>query len=469
MLKYSSSILDVVPITARHVIYSPDGKAELKLKPIVSHINYANKQPIKYNYITEPVKGAHIVTYKRTSGLTNEQVSALIDHYDAYIVLNNGYAETVADVRKRITQHYYSQSIYIAEAQRSQRVLTEHEYAVHNKTSLADKTSVSHIIANVTVQCMFNHMTLQFLSGANTIAQQIWEFYKAQENLKKSEVKLLDAIKVDKAHKNITMAELYSLGLEKFHQKNTDDETILTRCKLSFSYNLERLKICSSRVITGLANQAAAIARMRGIGRAIINEETSTSGYGEVIKIDISDEVNIFNKRKKMSDDINVAFGNRGVSLSQILSKPNQQRRRSYSENDSYRTTQSDSTPQKRGRSRSFTLNVSLVKEARLTAYINYMRYTVDSVGNLRLGDIVGNNQIGAGFDMPLTSDLEPTERGLRLLNALYTYGLPDFETPGTHGSGNSTYTTGIFSTDSQGNRLSSSRQINITKERSAR
>ncbi len=154
----------------------------------------------------------------------------------------------------------------------------------------------------------------------------------------------------------------------------------------------------------GIAQQAAAIGRMRGLGREILREESRTEGYGSVVNGGSKSEHGAFiAKRNKMSKDISRAF-ERGDE----------------------------------------------------NAYKRFMKHTFDSTGNLRLGQGSGNSRVSTGFDMPLDSNLKPTQRGSRLLHAYKTFGYQDMITDGKIGKRNA---SGLFTTNLRGSNLSSSRQ----------
>ncbi|MGV6874911.1 hypothetical protein ACUSIJ_19750 [Pseudochelatococcus sp. B33] len=214
------------------------------------------------------------------------------------------------------------------------------------------------------------------------------------------------------------------------------------------------------RLIQGLAMQAAAIGCMRGIGRAIIEEEPVAHGYGEELVVHGYRDEPVehadappatsptqADKRRLMAQDIDVALGN--------VPAPSQ-RMRSGRESRRDTTAAAASSPAG-GRG---TSAVTARNPERQEAYLSYLMHTVDSPGNLRLGSRQGNSIVGAGFDMPLTEEGKPTKRGLRLYAALKAYGPPDMEECRKLEVCGDTYHTGHFTIDKEGHRLSSSKQV---------
>lgn len=152
-------------------------------------------------------------------------------------------------------------------------------------------------------------------------------------------------------------------------------------------------------------HQAAAIGRMRGFAREIMREETGGEGYGKVVDTsNMSPQQAFVAKRNAMSKDLLKAF-----------------------------------------------------EGGNINAYKQYMKHTFDSTGNLRLGHGSGNSRVSTGFDMPLDSKLQPTQRGERLLKAYDTFGYQDMMKDDKIGKRN---TAGLFTTNQKGSRLSSSRQV---------
>lgn len=153
-------------------------------------------------------------------------------------------------------------------------------------------------------------------------------------------------------------------------------------------------------------HQAAAIGRMRGFAREIMREETGGEGYGKVVDTSNMNPQEAFvAKRNAMSKDLLKAFQGGDVN-----------------------------------------------------AYKQYMKHTFDSTGNLRLGHGSGNSRVSTGFDMPLDSRMQPTQRGERLLNAYKAFGYDDMMKDEKIGKRNA---SGLFTTNQKGSRLSSSRQVN--------
>jgi hypothetical protein len=161
-------------------------------------------------------------------------------------------------------------------------------------------------------------------------------------------------------------------------------------------------------VLAGLAKQAAAEGRMRGIGRGLLAEEAPQSGYGTRVEDMLDDARAHIAKRNLMAQDVHNTFD----------------------------------APQ---------------TEQRLASYKSYMKNTFDSVGNLRLGHGTGNGRVSTGFDMPLTHTLEPTDHGRRLYEVQQNYGLSEMETPANVQLENASFRSGLFTTNVHGQKLSSS------------
>lgn len=205
-------------------------------------------------------------------------------------------------------------------------------------------TSINHVIASGTGQNLFNQMTLQFNEGRRNVSDGMQP------------------------------------GLP-VHQPN---------------------------VRKGLAQQAAAVGRMAGIGRAILAEEAPRgSSFDHSLGPKTSQRDPHLRKRDAMLGNIRTAFDG---------------------------GTQAE----------------------RLGGYKTYLKNTFDSFGNLRLGHGKGNGRVSTGIDIPLTSSLTPTPRGERLYHANLNFGLTSMETPAKVQAAGSNYRSGFFTT-SQGRKLSSS------------
>jgi hypothetical protein len=161
----------------------------------------------------------------------------------------------------------------------------------------------------------------------------------------------------------------------------------------------------SRQQFSGIAEQAAAMGRMRGLGRNILKEETKKEGYGKQVNTALMSEKNAFLvKRNMMAKDIHHAFESGSVN-----------------------------------------------------SYKSFMKNTFDSTGNLRLGHGSGNGRVSTGFDMPLNTRDQPTQRGTRLLNAYKTFGYDDMQQDNKIGKRNQ---SGIFTQNLRGSKLSSSHQV---------
>ncbi|WP_176057298.1 hypothetical protein [Paraburkholderia sp. BCC1876] len=166
-------------------------------------------------------------------------------------------------------------------------------------------------------------------------------------------------------------------------------------------------------MLNGIAEQAAAVGRMTGIGRAIQSEEAPQGPFARAVSGNpggaggsARDEHLV--KRDTMMKNVLTAFqGN---------------------------------TPDKR-----------------FGGYKSYLKNTFDSFGNLRLGHGTGNGRVSTGLDVPLTSSMTPTARGERLYQANLTFGMPSMETAQKVQGGGGNYRSGIFTTTTTGLKLTSS------------
>lgn len=154
----------------------------------------------------------------------------------------------------------------------------------------------------------------------------------------------------------------------------------------------------------GIAQQAAAIGRMRSIGREILREESRSEGYGSVIGGGMTEAKAFVAKRNRMAKDLHKAFD-----------------------------------------------------QGREKNYKRFMKHTFDSTGNLRLGHSSGNSRVSTGFDMPLDQHLNPTQRGVRLHNAYRDFGYSDMQVSAALTKRNN---AGMFTRNQKGQFLSSSRQV---------
>lgn len=243
-------------------------------------------------------------------------------------------------VTSRYTQYDPNRNAYVQSAQAMGRGLTLQERDVQQGRN-PGPTSIDHIVASGTGQHALNRSTLEFLGGRKQVQQ---EFQKSLDQR---------------------------------------DKKVLAK---------------------GFAEQAAAIGRMRGLGREILREESRSEGYGKVVDTSqMTEREGFVAKRNQMSHDLLGAFD--GGSLN---------------------------------------------------GYKQYMKHTFDSTGNLRLGHASGNSRVSTGFDMPLDRQMQPTQRGTRLLHAYQTFGYQDMMQDDKIGKRNA---AGLFTTNLKGSRLSSSRQ----------
>jgi hypothetical protein len=164
--------------------------------------------------------------------------------------------------------------------------------------------------------------------------------------------------------------------------------------------------------LRGVAQQAAAVGRMTGIGRAILTEEAPQGPSA-----------------RPLSD--------RPLGPGRAQRDAHLQARDAMAGN--VRTAFQANTPGERA-----------------GGYKTYLKNTFDSFGNLRLGHATGNGRVSTGIDIPLTSTLSPTPRGERLYHANLNFGLTSMETPAKVQAAGSNYRSGFFTT-SGGKKLSSS------------
>lgn len=201
-------------------------------------------------------------------------------------------------------------------------------------------------------------------------------------------------------------------------------QNLLNRMTLQFNKGKEELETAKGLstmtdvrkgALKGLAMQAAAVGRMTGMGRAILAEEHPDAGYGKTLS---------------GTDAAQKAFSKRAMMKQDVL--------------------------------KSFEGATSTVRHE---SYKQYMKNTFDSFGNLRLGQGQGNGRVSTGFDMPLNSSGQPTQRGMRLLDTMQTFGLPDMQVKASvanhnYKSGKSTtIRTGVYTVNTSGKFLSSSKE----------
>lgn len=267
-----------------------------------------------------------------------------------------------ADVGPRLSQYADKHSDYVEAARLVKRPLTMQEQEASKTGANAGAASINHLIASGTGQNLFNRMTLEFNEGREQMA---------------------------------TSGAKYQAELQ--HPSSSFGQ-------------LEARK----GILKGLAQQAAAVGRMTGIGRDILAEEHPSLGYGKSLT-DPSGQLRSV-KRNRMMGDVLTSF-------------------------------QGD-------------------KSARLGAYKRYLKNTFDSFGNLRVGNNGGNGRVSTGFDMPLDHLGQPTDWGLRLLSSLHNFGMPDMlestvHTNMNYKSGKSTSIRGgVYTTSVSGKILSSSKQV---------
>ncbi|MFM0016309.1 hypothetical protein PQR46_36645 [Paraburkholderia sediminicola] len=166
-------------------------------------------------------------------------------------------------------------------------------------------------------------------------------------------------------------------------------------------------------MLTGIAQQAAAVGRMTGIGRAIQTEEAPQGRLARPV----SDNPGGAGREPR-----DAHLFKRDTMTKNVLS--------------------------------AFQANT---EQARYGAYKGYLKSTFDSFGNLRLGHGTGNGRVSTGLDIPLTSKMMPTARGERLYQANLTFGLPAMEVPQNSQAGGAKFRSGIFTTTTVGQKLTSS------------
>ncbi|ASL47774.1 hypothetical protein bAD24_III10285 [Burkholderia sp. AD24] len=195
-------------------------------------------------------------------------------------------------------------------------------------------------------------------------------------------------------------------------------QNLLNRMTLQFNEGVAGFGASMSRkdgagVLRGIAQQAAAVGRMTGIGRAIQSEEAPQGPFARAVSSDPG--------------------GSGGAARDAHLVKRDTMMKNVL-------TAFQGSSP-----------------DTRLDSYKGYLKSTFDSFGNLRLGHGTGNGRVSTGLDVPLTSSMTPTPRGERLYQANLTFGMPSMETAqkvtGTGGN----YRPGIFTTTTAGLKLTSS------------
>ena len=348
-----------------------------------------------------------MVKFGRTTCVSPAGITYLVKNFNGRTSADS---DTYVDVTKRVQQYYTDSRHYVGAAIDSGRKLTNREWEVlrswDDPGSVPD-VSVAHILGSGFVQNLLNRMIVQFHEGKAIFLRRE------------------DRMSSDRPLADLAGAQRRCAEREKEVRALTEAGKLSRPVGRSALVNLERAQIkvaeAARPIMSALAAQAAAVARLQGIGRAIIAEEPATHGYGE--KLD-PETATTGDKFRLMARDIDVALGN----TQDVVQEP-----------------APDGVVQNPDRQQ---------------AYHSLLMHTVDSSGNLRLGSRVGNSAVGAGFDMPLTCDGQPTERGLRLYAALRNFGLPEMEVCTTSSSCGDTYHTGHFTTDLQDRRLSSSREV---------
>ena len=235
----------------------------------------------------------------------------------------------------RLNQYSGDHKTYVKAAQETERPLTKQELSARDSNKNAPNASINHIIASGTGQNILNHETLRF-----------------------------------------------NQGRERFQKHNPMPKNLEGESKKQLGL--------------ALAEQAAAVGRVQGYSRAIINERHGESfgRYSEDNeRIYGSDQVKRATKRKRGEDD--------GKQPLDAIKTRNQALRHTLT---AFQGEQPDQ---------------------RYRAFKDVQKMTFDSPGNLRVGDDYGNNQVSTGVDVPLNSQGEPTERGNRLLATHEAYA-PD-------------------------------------------
>lgn len=361
----------------------------------------------QYVYTDRQKELKHMVQFGRTTCVSASGISYIVKHFNGRPSADS--RESI-DVTKRVQLYYTDSRHYVVSAIESGRTLTNREWEVlqswDDPGSVPD-VSVAHILGSGFVQNLLNRMIVQFQEGKAIFVRRedrtsadrpLPDLAGAQRRCAEREEEVIRLTKAGKISRPVGRSAL--LNLERAQAKVTE---------------------AARPVMSALAAQAAAVARLQGIGRAIMAEEPATYGYGE--KLD-PETATTGDKFRLMARDIDVVLGN----VPDIAQEPAAE---------------------------------GVVQEPdRQQAYYSFMMHTVDSSGNLRLGSRVGNSAVGAGFDMPLTCDGQPTDRGLRLYAALRTFGLPEMEKCTTASSCGDTYHTGHFTTDLKDRRLSSSVEV---------
>ncbi|WGS52885.1 hypothetical protein LFL96_32445 [Paraburkholderia sp. D15] len=297
------------------------------------------------------VKLDHQVKYGPGAGIDTTHQGQIDTHYGA-------------KTKPRLTQYSSNRNHYVRAANESGRPLTHQEFDVSQGRN-PGPTSINHVIASGTGQNLMNQMTMQFDRGVET-------FDSGRAGLAKAGIAKRDPTKYDAS----------KLG-------------VLNRDRLD--------------VLGGIAQQAAAVGRMTGIGRAIVTEEAPL-------------EVLSKNPGGAQGEQRHWHLGKRDAMAKNVLS--------------AFQAPTLD---------------------ARYSGYKSYLKSTFDSFGNLRLGHGTGNGRVSTGIDIPLTSSMTPTPRGERLYQANLTFGLPHMETAQTVSSGGASYRSGFFTTTSGGLKLTSS------------
>jgi hypothetical protein len=290
-----------------------------------------------------------------------------------------GVAGHKSEVLERQNQYARNHKVYVDAARKSGRELTAQEAIAERTGKNAPGASINHIIASATGQNTLNHETLRFVKGAERVRDN--------------------------------------------PQAEGEPGPAAQKAR-------------EQQVVLGLAEQAAAVGRVQGLSRAIINER------GKELK---AEEVLSNNPRllRRELEELNAALRARGQDPLNLQAPLNPAE---VKEKLSIAGVPALLDPVKL--MRNVTLRQTGVAfdgppQERLPAYKALLKNTYDSPGNLRVGDAKANNTIRTGFDAPLGSDGRPTARSERLREALKAHSREEGD---------------LFTVDKNGNAISSSK-----------
>lgn len=270
------------------------------------------------------------INYGPTADLTAADVASLSARYG---VKQHGQHAGIPHAARRLSQYSRTHATYVRAAHVTGRHLTiqEHDAATNNRQ--AQNASINHVLASGTGQNILNHETLRFASGTARV----------------------------NAHVGAALAAPI------FAPPGP----------------------AQRQVLFGLAEQAAAAARVQGYSRSMVRERAG-------------ERLPYTGTNRRIYGAGQIGAGN-ALDVGQTRNRALQHTLTAF---------QGATAPQ------------------RYRAYRDVLRMTFDSPGNLRVGDDYGNNQVSTGVDLPMTAAGGATARAHRLWHAHQTFAPARLLTP---------------------------------------